>query len=196
MTARMRIRFVALAFLAAIAWWTETASVSAGAASRDQCDGVCNEHADCDQYCEVDIYPTTCGEYNEGVANGMCAGECGDGYCNSESYWTCPEDCPNECDQGLGYWTEEVSRTNVGKRSDWEWGWWPFPGDFNCYRYWRVTARDTGPCNQPNRDYCEKIQVNDDECAFEDQGHAYSLEWGSTCDDLNLDCWLGNDCHD
>jgi hypothetical protein len=185
MVPRTKTRFALVALCASMTWWADSTSLSARAAGMSQCESVCDESADCNADCNVDSYPTTCGEYDGGATNGMCIGECGDGYCNGvhEGYYVCPDDCPNECDQGLGYWVEEVSRERIGRKTEGFWNW-------TCYEYWKVTARDV-VCGLPNRDYCEKLEVLDVAC----EAYSNNLEeFGQTCVEADLECWLGNDC--
>jgi hypothetical protein len=96
---------VAVAFVYALALGPSPTVVAAGpgvvtvsaASGMSQCDNweVCNLEASCDTPCLSDLWETTCGEYQGGIVEGYCAGECGDGYCNTvtESRYTCPDDC-------------------------------------------------------------------------------------------------------
>lgn len=70
---------------------------AAGVLASGQCDNweVCNASVACDTPCLSDLWETTCGEYQGGVEDFYCAGECGDGFCNTttESYSNCSDDC-------------------------------------------------------------------------------------------------------
>jgi hypothetical protein len=76
------------------------ASAASSGTAMSQCDNweLCNTSAACDTPCLADLFETTCGEYQGGIAEGYCAGECGDGYCNTstESRYSCPDDCGGE----------------------------------------------------------------------------------------------------
>lgn len=69
-------------------------------ARRDACSSICGPTADCGEFCED---YGSCGNFDGGASGGWCAGDCGDGYCNSaisEDYVGCPEDC-GYCGDGI-----------------------------------------------------------------------------------------------
>jgi hypothetical protein len=72
----------------------------AAVAGMEMCEEACNEFADCDTECFEPVFlmlqSTTCGDWDGGIGNLQCEGECGDDLCAEwagESCSSCSLDC-------------------------------------------------------------------------------------------------------
>lgn len=104
---------VAGAHLKALPGGARLSSAVAAATGMEMCSEVCDECADCDTECfepAFMFFSTTCGQWDGGVINQHCEGECGDDLCADwagESCSSCSDDCgpcpdPDiECDNSL-----------------------------------------------------------------------------------------------